>query len=98
MKNFNSKVYEVTKKIPRGKVSTYGLIACLAENCRAPRAVGNALNKNFSPDIPCHRVIRSNGSIGGYRGNLLKKIRKLKSEGVIIKNNRIDLKKFGWPS
>lgn len=102
--DFNKKIYQTVKKIPKGKVSTYGIIACLAGNCRAPRAVGNALHKNFSPDIPCHRVIKSNGLIGGYRGNLEKKIRKLTQEGVIIKKDwtrpnqaKVELKKFIWP-
>jgi methylated-DNA-[protein]-cysteine S-methyltransferase len=94
--SFPEKVYRATRKISCGKVSTYGMIACVTGNCLSSRAVGNALNKNFSTDIPCHRVIKSDGTIGGYRGNIPQKIIKLEREGVKIKNNQIDLKKFGW--
>lgn len=95
--SFQKKVHEATRRIPCGKVSTYGMIACVIGNCLASRAVGNALNKNFNTDIPCHRVVKSDESIGGYRGNISQKIIKLESEGVEIKNNKIDLRKFGWP-
>ena len=96
--NFKSSVYGAVSKIPKGKVSTYGLIACLAGNCKASRAVGNTLGKNFSPKIPCHRVIKSDRSIGGYRGNILEKIVKLEKEGVSVKNSKINLNKYCWPS
>jgi methylated-DNA-[protein]-cysteine S-methyltransferase len=68
----------------------------LIGNCNASRAVGNALNKNFSEKIPCHRIIKSDGSIGGYRGNVPEKIKKLGSEGIKIINGKINLKKFLW--
>jgi len=89
MTSFKEKVYEIVKKIPKGKVLTYKTVARLAGSPRAYRAVGNALNKN--PDlrhIPCHRVIKSDGTIGGYRRGIKKKISLLKKEGVIIKNGR----------
>lgn len=71
---FQKKVYEVVSKIPKGKVLTYKEVASLAGSPRAYRAVGNALNKNYDPNIPCHRVIKSNGDLGGYnRGEKLKK-------------------------
>ena len=81
---FQNKVYEIVKKIPRGKVMTYKEIAKAINRPRAYRAVGNALNKSASwrTDIPCHRVIRSNGSPGGYRKGTKKKIELLKNEKV----------------
>ena len=74
MPNFTQKVHEVVKKIPRGKTLTYQQVAVLAGNPKAYRAVGNILNKNYNPEIPCHRVIRTDGKIGGYnRGSDRKK-------------------------
>lgn len=72
--SFTEKVYRIVKKIPKGKVLTYAEVAARAGNKKAFRAVGNALNKNYDKEIPCHRVIRNNGEIGGYnRGVKLKK-------------------------
>ncbi len=97
MDDFYQKVYEVTKKIPKGKVATYAQIARLVENSRAYRAVGQILRANPHPiTVPCHRVISSDGSLGGYVIGLQKKARLLKEEGVEVKNNKIDLKKYGW--
>lgn len=81
MKTFSEKVYEVVKKIPKGKVLTYKEVAKKAGNPKAYRAVGNILNKNFDPKIPCHRVIRSDGKIGGYNRGSKKKKEILKKEG-----------------
>ncbi|MCA9497370.1 MAG: MGMT family protein, partial [Nanoarchaeota archaeon] len=65
-KSFNEKCYEILKRVPKGKVTTYGLIA-RELNCKAYRAVGNAMNKNpYAPEVPCHRVVKSNGEIGGF--------------------------------
>ena len=77
---FQNKVYEIVKKIPRGKVMSYKEVAEKIGKPRAYRAVGNALNKSASwrTDIPCHRVIRSDGSIGGYRKGIKKKVKLLK--------------------
>ena len=67
--NFTEEVYELCKKIHEGKISTYKDIA-VALNSKAYRAVGTALNKNKSKEVPCHRVIKSSGEIGGFaRGN-----------------------------
>ena len=78
MKRFKDKVLELVKKIPKGKVTTYKLIAEKLRT-KAYRAVGNALNKNpFIGLIPCHRVIRSNGEIGGFRNGAKKKLQMLK--------------------
>lgn len=74
-KDFKEKVLEVVRKIPKGKVLTYKEVARRADKPKAYRAVGNILNKNYDPKIPCHRVIRSDGKLGGYnRGTKQKKI------------------------
>jgi len=86
---FADKVYEFTKKIPRGKVTTYKKIA-KALNCKAYRAVGTALNKNpYAPIVPCHRVVKSSGEIGGFASGTRNKIKLLKKEGIKIKDNKI---------
>lgn len=84
-KSFTEKVHEVVKKIPKGKVLTYGEVARKAGNAKAVRAVGTIMSKNFNPDIPCHRVIRSDGKIGNYnRGGAKVKERILREEGYIL--------------
>ena len=80
---FKEKVYSVVKTIPRGKVLTYKEVARRVGSARAYRAVGNVLNKNVDPKVPCHRVIRSDGKIGGYRGGNTSKVKILKMEGYI---------------
>ena len=80
--SFAQKVYEVVKKIPKGEVLTYQEVAKKAGNAKAYRAVGNILNKNYDPKIPCHRVIRSDGKLGGYNRGSNKKREILKREGV----------------
>ncbi|MCX6751742.1 MAG: MGMT family protein [Candidatus Nomurabacteria bacterium] len=82
MKSFAEKVYEVVKKIPKGKVLTYKEVARKAGNMKASRAVGNILNKNHNPKIPCHRVIRSDGKPGGYNKGGQKKKEILRKEGI----------------
>lgn len=82
--SFTDSVYKVVAKIPKGKVLTYKEVAKYAGNKKACRAVGNILNNNYNPNIPCHRVIRSDGKIGGYNKGNEEKIRRLKQEGVII--------------
>ena len=92
--DFDEKVWELMKKIPRGKVTTYKIIA---ENIgsKAYRAVGNACRRNpNAPTIPCHRVVSSDGGIGGFGGeisgdNIQKKIQLLKKECVEVKNDKI---------
>ena len=85
---FQLKVWKYLKTIPKGKVKTYLDVAKSIGNPRAFRAVANAVGKNpYPPKIPCHRVIRSDGSLGGYsgKGGILKKRQLLKSEKVFIK-------------
>jgi len=86
---FDSKVYELMKKIPKGKVTTYKILAEKL-GTKAYRAVGNACNKNpFAPEVPCHRVVNSSGNIGGFASGSEKKIKLLKQENVEVENNKI---------
>jgi len=80
MSIFQEKIYQVVKNIPAGKTLSYKEVAEKAGFPNAWRAVGNALNKNKNPKIPCHRVIRSDGKIGGYNQGIKKKIALLKKE------------------
>jgi methylated-DNA-[protein]-cysteine S-methyltransferase len=89
--SFSQKVWAMTARIPRGKVTTYGEIA-RALKCNGARAVGNALNKNpYAPGVPCHRVVGSTGALTGFAGGLTKKRAMLKAEGVEMKNDRVVL-------
>ena len=87
--NFAERVWQLCKKVPSGKVTTYKEIAA-AMNTKAYRAVGNALNKNpHSPVVPCHRVVGSNGDLVGFAHGLKKKAELLRKEGIVINNCRI---------
>jgi methylated-DNA-[protein]-cysteine S-methyltransferase len=90
--SFNEKVWALTARVPKGKVTTYGEIARRL-GTKAYRAVGNALNKNpYAPDVPCHRVVGSDGSLTGFATGVEKKLALLKREGVPIKSGgRVDL-------
>jgi methylated-DNA-[protein]-cysteine S-methyltransferase len=80
--NFNQKVWALTARVPRGKVTTYARIA-QALGSKGYRAVGNALNRNpYAPAVPCHRVVGSDGSLTGFAGGLEKKRRLLVEEGI----------------
>ena len=83
--NFKYKVYEIVSRIPMGLVLTYKEAAGLAGRPRAYRAVGNILNKNYDSQIPCHRVIRSDGKTGGYNQGSLKKAKILRKEGAMVR-------------
>lgn len=87
------KIYKIVKNIPKGKVATYKSVAVAIGSPRASRAVANALAQNFDPKIPCHRVVRSDGSLAGYnRGGTAAKTKLLRAEGVLVENNKVDLK------
>lgn len=87
---FQKAVWEATRRVPKGKVTTYAAIAKLIGRPRAVRAVGNALNKNpYAPQVPCHRVVKSDGGLGGFAGGVKNKKQILEKEGVKIKNNKI---------
>ncbi len=86
--------YMLTKQIPRGKVSTYGAIARALGDVIAARAVGKMLHENPYKEVPCYRVIHSDGRVGGYAGGVEKKIEMLKRDGIEIINGKIDLNKY----
>ena len=84
---FQQKVWKYLKRIPRGKVKTYKQVAIAIKSPKSARAVANACGKNpYAPKIPCHRVIRSDGGLGGYsgRGGIKTKLRLLRFEKVYI--------------
>jgi len=81
-KSFAQKVFEVVRKIPKGRILTYKEVASRAGSPRAHRAVGNILNRNYNPKIPCHRVICSDGKAGGYNRGMHKKVLILRKESV----------------
>jgi len=84
MLSFKEKVLNVVKSIPKGSTMTYKEVAKRAKNTNAYRAVGSIMAKNFDPTVPCHRVIKSDGSFGNYnRGGTYKKIKILRREGAI---------------
>lgn len=92
MKNkikFKNKVFKIVMQIPKGSVLTYKEVAKLAGSPKACRAVGNILNKNRDyKNIPCHRVVRSDGKIGGYNRGTKIKESLLKRENVIIRSRK----------
>lgn len=92
------KVFRIVKKIPKGKVLTYGMVAKLA-GVKNPRLVGSILHKNIDPEhIPCHRVVNSQGRVassyafGGAKAHAAR----LRKEGVKVVNNTVDLQNFLW--
>ena len=91
--SFRQKVWALTARIPRGKIVTYGDIAKALNVPQAARAVGHALNRNpYAPQVPCHRVVGSDGSLTGFAGGLLAKKRLLSDEGVSFRTDgKVDL-------
>jgi methylated-DNA-[protein]-cysteine S-methyltransferase len=99
-KGFHEMCYSALRKVPRGKVTTYADLA-RSIGSKASRAVGNAMNRNpYAPKVPCHRVVRSNGEIGGYAKGPAMKIKMLRAEGIEIEGDKVaDLEKvlFKFP-
>lgn len=92
------RIYEAVKKIPRGKVATYGQIAEMAGEKKMARAVGNALHKNPEPDvIPCYRVVNAKGELSGEFafGGAGRQAELLRKDGIVVENGRVDLEKYG---
>lgn len=82
---FSERVRAVVRAIPAGTVMTYREVAALAGSPNAYRAVANIMAKNYDPTVPCHRVIRSDGGLGGYnRGGIIKKRALLQAEGYVM--------------
>ena len=91
---FQARVYEALCRVPPGRVTTYGRLAA-AVGCRCSQAVGQALRRNpFAPAVPCHRVIASDLTLGGFAGRrqgseIHRKARLLAAEGVVFRNGRL---------
>lgn len=96
---FRDRVYNITKKIPKGKVATYGQIAKLAGSSKAARAVGMCMKTNpDAPRTPCHRVVASDGGLTGYSAGegISTKKKMLLTEGVYFKAAKVDLTRSQW--
>lgn len=94
----SKRIYEAVKKIPRGKVATYGQVAELAGDKKMARAVGNALHRNPDPEhIPCYRVVNAKGELAGafaFGGaNVQEQL--LAADGILVVDGRVDLEKYG---
>lgn len=86
--SFTKRVLTIVRQIPRGRVATYGDVATMAGRPAASRAVGNIMKGCKDPNIPCHRVVRSNGQVGGYSETLVKQSL-LKAEGIALIGRRL---------
>ncbi len=94
----SERIYAAVKKIPRGRVATYGQIAALAGNRKMARAVGNALHKNPYPDtVPCYRVVNAKGELSGEFafGGPGAQARLLEADGIRVVDGKVDLEKYG---
>jgi O-6-methylguanine DNA methyltransferase len=86
---FSARVRSVVRRIPHGRVATYGDVAAAAGRPRAPRAVGNIMRACDDTSVPCHRVIAAGGKIGGYGRDVYAKRALLLAEGVLVVGGRI---------
>lgn len=94
---FRTRVLAIVRRIPPGRVATYGEVAGLAGRPRAARAVGNIMRGCRRPDVPCHRVIAAGGRLGGYGGSEVLKRSLLVAEGIVVSGSRIrDLLRVRW--
>lgn len=96
--NPTKRIYEAVKKIPKGKVATYGQVAAMAGNPKMARVVGNALHKNPDPDsIPCYRVVNAKGELASefVFGGAGVQAKLLKADGIVVENGKVDLKIYG---
>lgn len=89
MTDFATRVLMVVRRIPAGRVATYGDVAAAAGRPRAARAVGNVMRGCKRPDVPCHRVVAAAGKLGGYGGNLELKRALLRAEGLQVSGSTI---------
>lgn len=87
--DFRARVLAATRRIPPGRVATYGDIAAVAGRPRAWRAVGNIMRGCTAHGVPCHRVVAAGGRLGGYGGNLEMKKALLRAEGIVVTATRI---------
>ena len=95
--SFAARVLTVVRRIPPGRVATYGDVAAMAGRPRAARAVGNIMRGCARPDVPCHRVIAAGGRLGGYGGREVLKRALLAAEGITIAGSRVrELGRIRW--
>jgi len=95
--SFAKRVLSVVRRIPPGRVATYGDVAALAGRARAARAVGNIMRDCRRPDVPCHRVIAAGGRLGGYGGSEALKRSLLVAEGIPVSWKRVrELDRVRW--
>jgi len=96
--SFTTRVLSAVRRIPAGRVATYGDVAAAAGRPRAARAVGTIMRKCGSRDVPCHRVIAAAGKLGGYGGNLELKRALLRAEGLHVSGSTVrDFRAKRWP-
>src|SRR5689334_4831127 len=94
---FGARVLMVVRRIPPGRVATYGDVAAMAGRPRAARAVGNIMRDCRRGDVPCHRVIAAGGRLGGYGGREAMKRALLAAEGILVSGTRVrDLDRVRW--
>ena len=96
---FDQSVYEYVKSVPRGKVTTYGMIARAIGHPRAARQGGNALHRNPAPGIvPCHRVVNREGRLAPAFafGGIEVQARLLEEEGVTVKDGYVEMERYFW--
>src|SRR3954469_5613458 len=86
---FSSRVLSIVRRIPRGRVATYGDVAARAGRPRAARAVGNIMRRSGHRGVPCHRVVAAGGRLGGYGGDEMRKRSLLIAEGIVVAGSRI---------
>jgi len=107
MHSFSHRVLSVVRRIPPGRVSTYGDVAAAAGRPRAARAVGNIMRDCRASDVPCHRVIAAAGRLGGYggrrssalNGGLEMKRALLRAEGILVSGDKIrEFRTRRWPN
>ncbi len=96
--DFTRRVLAAVRRIPPGRVATYGDVAALAGHPRAARAVGNIMRDCRRPDVPCHRVIAAGGRLGGYGGRESMKRALLAAEGITVSGARVrQVERVRWP-
>jgi O-6-methylguanine DNA methyltransferase len=95
--DFTARVLSIVRRIPPGRVATYGDIAKKAGRPRAARAVGNIMRGCRRPDVPAHRVIAAGGRLGGYGGREMMKRALLAAEGIVVAGSRVrELDRVRW--
>ena len=96
--DFCEKVYQIVRSVPKGKVVTYGQVACLAGREGAARAVGTFMKNNpHQSNVPCHRVVASNGKLTGYAfGGVAVRKKLLLDEGILFNGDLVDLESAIW--